>query len=339
MMMRLALILAATLALMPFAHAQDNVIARPLLRAQVNVSADIVRIGDFVENAGEAANIALFRAPDPGMTGTVPAAQILDVLRAHQVIGVDAQSIENVQVTRLSRTIDSRTVEQAVARAIAHRGGLGEAEDITIRFDSDLRDIQLPASESGELRLVRASYNAQTARFDASFTLTQRNGAMLQLRYTGTAMELVETVVLTHAVERGFTLGPSDIRIERRAKSEAAADWVNSKHAIGMATRRTMRAGQPLRDADLSKPELVQRNENITIIYESTGVYLTIRGKALEGGAMGDVVPVMNLQSKRTIQAVVSGFNQVTVSPAPRRVSQASTETQIAATASSRNVE
>ena len=53
------------------------------------------------------------------------------------------------------------------------------------------------------------------------------------------------------------------------------------------------------------KPELVQRNETVTLIYEVPGVTLTVRGKALEAGAEGDAIGVLNEQSKRTIQGVV----------------------------------
>ncbi|HEV7411446.1 MAG TPA: flagellar basal body P-ring formation chaperone FlgA, partial [Bradyrhizobium sp.] len=57
----------------------------------------------------------------------------------------------------------------------------------------------------------------------------------------------------------------------------------------------------------------VTRDQNVTLIYESSGLYLTIRGKALEGGTEGDVVNVLNLQSKRTVSGVVVGRGQVSV--------------------------
>ena len=84
--------------------------------------------------------------------------------------------------------------------------------------------------------------------------------------------------------------------------------------------RKQLRAGQALKVADLAKPDLVQRDENVTLIYESTGLYLTIRGKALEGGTEGDVVNVLNLQSQRTVSGVVIGRRQVAISVATPRL-------------------
>ena len=83
-----------------------------------------------------------------------------------------------------------------------------------------------------------------------------------------------------------------------------------------MQARRQLRAGQALKAADLAKPDLVQRDQNVTLIYEAAGLYLTIRGKALEGGTEGDVVNVMNLQSKRTVSGTVIGRGQVSITVA-----------------------
>ena len=64
----------------------------------------------------------------------------------------------------------------------------------------------------------------------------------------------------------------------------------------------------------------MQRDQNVTLIYEAAGLYLTVRGKALENGTEGDVVNVLNLQSKRTVSGVVVGRNQVAIAVATPRL-------------------
>ncbi|MFX7106299.1 hypothetical protein ABTI05_19325, partial [Acinetobacter baumannii] len=75
------------------------------------MSSDVVRIGDVVDNAGTAAQVAIFRAPDLGTTGSLPIAQLLAALRAHQVIGIDTRDLREVTVTRSSRTLVSKEIE------------------------------------------------------------------------------------------------------------------------------------------------------------------------------------------------------------------------------------
>ncbi|HEY4204156.1 MAG TPA: flagellar basal body P-ring formation protein FlgA, partial [Xanthobacteraceae bacterium] len=122
---------------------QPTAIPVPTLRAHVSVSADVVRIGDVIDNAGSAARIAIYRAPDLGTTGTLPATQIINALRAHQVIGVDTKDIRNVAVTRLARTLDADDIELQIAVALEHRNGLGDAKDLSLTFDTDLRTVRL----------------------------------------------------------------------------------------------------------------------------------------------------------------------------------------------------
>ena len=57
----------------------------------------------------------------------------------------------------------------------------------------------------------------------------------------------------------------------------------------------------------------MHRNEPVLLVYEAPGIAVTVRGKASESGAEGDVVNVVNIQSKRTVQGLVTGPNRVTV--------------------------
>ena len=66
------------------------------LKSQATVSSDIVRIGDLVENAGAAANTPIFRAPDLGQTGAVPVRAVLDAVRSHGLVGLDAGGLSEI---------------------------------------------------------------------------------------------------------------------------------------------------------------------------------------------------------------------------------------------------
>ena len=73
------------------------------------------------------------------------------------------------------------------------------------------------------------------------------------------------------------------------------------------------------------KPDLVQRNETVTLVYEVPGVVLTIRGKAVDGGAEGDVINVLNEQSKRIVQGMIVGPGRVAVNNGSPRVASNNT--------------
>lgn len=331
-MIRTTLItLSALLVLAQPAQAADDGIAAPTLRASVTVSSDLVRVGDLIDNAGPAALIPVYRSPDLGTTGALPVAQVLSVLRAKQVIGVMTGDIREVQVTRLARTLANKDLESAVASALERRFGLGDAANITVTFDRGVSDMRLDASNTGALQPVATRYDARSGRFDVAFEINNdSNPAPTKLRLAGTAIETVEVAVLTRDIERTETLKSSDVAQERRPKAEVTGEPALRDRAVGMQLRRPMRAGTPIRAADIAKPEFVTRDQSVTVIYQVPGIYLTTRGKAIESGAEGDTVSVLNLQTKRTLSGVVTARGQVTVqgasqaAPMPAAVEQTS---------------
>ena len=321
MIIRPLLVAAALLALAAEAIAQDKseVIASPMLRANVVVTSDIVRIGDVIDNAGPAAGIAIYRAPDPGTTGTLPVTQVISTLRAHKVIGVDTRNLREISVTRQARSVEASDIEQAVAQALERRNGLGDAANLRLTFDRAPDDIRLDATHSGALHPAIVRYDSRTTRFDVTFEIANESGlAPVKLRFSGTAVETVEAAVLARSLERNDVLKSSDVVTERRPKTEVGPDVLTRDRAVGMQARRQLRAGQALRGADVVRPDLVQRDQGVTLIYETAGIHLTVLGKALDSGTEGDIVNVLNLQSKRTVSGVVVGRGRVAIVVASR---------------------
>jgi flagella basal body P-ring formation protein FlgA len=288
--------------------------SRPVLKRAVTVTGEIVRIGDLVENAGVVAEVPIFRAPDLGHSGSVPAARVLDAVRPHHIIQLDTSGIDEVMVTRASRTVTTKEVEARLVSALSGQSGLTDAKNIGVSFDGNFRTVQV--DPNAELGITQLSYNQQTRRFDVAFDLAGNGGRRQTLRVTGALVETTEAVVPLRTIAPGEVLKASDVMIERRPKTDAVA----IEDAIGFAARHSLKPGQVIRPSDLMKPELVARNETVTISYEAPGMVLSIRGKALDAGAKGDVVNVLNIQSNRTIQATVSGPGRVYVTGTSARL-------------------
>lgn len=73
------------------------------------------------------------------------------------------------------------------------------------------------------------------------------------------------------------------------------------------ATVRVARAG-PAAD-------VIARNDMVQVAFVSGGIRLTVTGRATRAAALGEPVPVLNLQSGRTIDAVASGPGRAVAGP------------------------
>jgi flagella basal body P-ring formation protein FlgA len=292
----------------------------PALKREATVTGEIVRIGDLVDNAGAVAEVAIFRAPDLGQTGSVPAGRVAEAVRPHHILRLDTRGLDAVRVTRASRSIGPKDIEASIIRSIATQHGLADTANLAASFEGEMRTAHI---ETGaEPTVSRLSYDPRSRRFEALIDLPSGAARRPLLRVAGSLVETSETVVALRPIAQGEVLRSADLRIERRPKTEAAT----IEEIVGLAAKRALKPGQVIRAADVMRPELVARNESVTVIFEVPGMVLTTLGKAIESGALGDVISVVNVQSKRTIQATVRGSGRVSVTAATPRLAAATSE-------------
>jgi len=295
---------------------------RPALRATVSVAGDVVRIGDLIENAGPVADIPVFRAPDLGTTGAVSTDRVIEAIRPHQLIDIDTRGLVEVVVTRASRTITPHEISDRIARALSAQYEIGDAHDVSLNFDLPVHPLEVESRATGDLQVLALNYDTRTGRFDV--TLGLPSSLVLQrhpAHFTGIAIQTVDAVSVDHPIERGEVLQESDLTVLRRPKAQSGG-LADMKGAIGQAARRQLRPGQPIQISDLMKPNIVQRNDTVTLVYEAPGLVLTLRGQAQEAGALGDTISVLNAQTKRVVQGVINGPGRVMVANVTMHLSQ-----------------
>lgn len=126
------------------------------------------------------------------------------------------------------------------------------------------------------------------------------------------APALADAVILTRSLPARATVGLADI-------TTVAADIPGAATApdqvLGQALRVAVQAGRPLQLDDLTAPEVVVRNQLIKLHYALGGMTIAADGRALDAGAVGQAVRVMNLSSRETVQGVVLPDGSVQVAP------------------------
>jgi len=292
----------------------------PALRASVTVTGEVVRIGDLVENAGPVANIPIFRSPDLGTTGAVSTDRIVDAIRPHELIGIDTRGLTEVIVTRAGRAIPVQEISGRIAQVLSGQYGFGDAHNIMVTFDRDVRTLEVEPDITGALQVQSLSFDPRNAHFDVTFTLPSSVEMRRQTtHYTGTAIATVDALAVNHPIERGQVIKASDVVVLQRPRTDSGV-LTDQNAVVGFAARHALQPNQPLNTADLMKPELVRRNDSVTIIYEAPGITLTLRGQAQDTGALGDTVSVLNMESKRVVPGVVTGPGRVSVKAITTRV-------------------
>jgi len=111
-----------------------------------------------------------------------------------------------------------------------------------------------------------------------------------------------DIVVAARTIPAQTVLGPDDLSFRDIAAVGAISDPAD---AIGKEARVALFAGRPIRIEDVGEPAVVERNQIIPLIFDSNGLYIKTDGRALDRAGPGDVIRVMNLQSRNTVTATI----------------------------------
>ncbi|RUP11389.1 MAG: flagellar basal body P-ring formation protein FlgA, partial [Methylobacterium sp.] len=266
------------------------------LRGDVTARGDILTLADLVEGVPERlAARPLFRAPTLGATGTIQTRRILDAAAALGLANLETGGRLQIAVQRAARRLGPPEIEAALKRGLETSYGL-DPRSVTIRFDGDGPTLLAPVDLEGQAAALDVTYDLRSRRVAGLVSLGERQAS---LRVSGVVVELREVAVLTRTLNRGEPVKEGDVVAERRPREAVASDAQGSATAvIGEVAQNTLTAGTVLRMTDTAPPELVARGENVTIVYETPNVSLSMRGLSNDSGRMGAVVNVVNVASK-----------------------------------------
>ncbi len=126
------------------------------------------------------------------------------------------------------------------------------------------------------------------------------------------AADMVDTPVLARTVEKGERLAPADFTIEPKIAA-AARRAIPASEATGKEAIRRLLAGSIVRTTDLLVPQMIKRGDTVIIAVRAGPLSITTSGRALSGGTTGDIVRVLNIETNRTLNAVVEDTGHVRV--------------------------
>ncbi len=123
------------------------------------------------------------------------------------------------------------------------------------------------------------------------------------------ALCIVSTAVLAFpvfadTVVSARTLRPNQIITEMDvtvAAGDLTTGFSRLSDVIGQEARVALYAGRPILMGDIGPPAVIARNQIVGLKYRANGINISTEGRALERGAIGDRIRVMNLGSRATL--------------------------------------
>lgn len=285
--------------------------AASTLKEVVIVTGEMVTLGDLVTEAGPAAGTIVAVAPPPGETLAFAGDDVAAAAREHGVTLADRPLAARIVVERAAKIVGTREIGDAIARELMRRGAPGP---LGIDLGGRRIEIKLPVHAEADIEILSLDFDQTTGRFWANLRAPAGDPRAERLQLIGRADRIAQVPMLKAQLPMGAVIAASDIELRPQPMNRLAAAVVTDpQNLVGMALRRPMAAATPISSTDIEKPQAVQRNALVTMIYVKPGIALTTTGRAMEPGAMGDMVHVQNTKSNRTVEATVTGVNEVTI--------------------------
>ncbi len=281
------------------------------LRTAVLVEDNFIRLGDLFDYTGKYADAEIAYAPQPGKRAVFDARWLYRVARAYKLSWRPLSLKTRAVVERASHRIDREEIEDHLIAALRD---YGVRDNMEIELGNRSMKIYVAANESAKIGIEGMSIDRSTGRFNATLVTSADTPGVRRIRLTGRVHKLISVPVLTKRHSRRSVIRKHDVELINVRERKVGPDTItDAEQLVGMAAKRLIRAGAPIRTSQIQRPLLVTKGGLVTIFLKMANMNLTARGRALEDGSKGDVVRITNSQSKKVVEAKVTGANAVKV--------------------------
>ncbi|MGC1497576.1 MAG: flagellar basal body P-ring formation chaperone FlgA [Sulfitobacter sp.] len=107
-----------------------------------------------------------------------------------------------------------------------------------------------------------------------------------------------DTVVPARTIRANAVITETDVTLVASAKAHG---YGRIADVVGQEARVVLYPGRPILLDDIGPPALITRNQLVRVRFLGNGLSIVTEGRALERGAIGDRVRIMNLASRATL--------------------------------------
>lgn len=278
---------------------------------QVAVSSDQVRLSDLFADLPTGDDAILGAAPAPGKTMVIGSRTLTRVADLYHVDWKSGSPLDQVVVSRNVQSIPPETIKESLINALRAKGVTGEFD---VSVGGALPVITLGGEEAATVEVAQLNFTPGRDVFSATLAAPSAQNPVKTLNISGVVEKSEEIPVLKSALKNGDVIGAADIEWKNiPTKSMVYDTMTDADQLIGKTPVRALQAGEAVRKRDLISPQLVARGDEVIIEFVNGAMALSVKGKAMQPGAEGDLIRVVNLSSNQSLRAEVVGDRMVRV--------------------------
>lgn len=281
------------------------------LKENSMITDNTIKLGDIFYGLQRDEDRVLGIAPRPGEDMVLNAKTLLRIALALDIPWRPANATDQVILRRAATIIEREAIEDNLMQSLIDQGIYG---DFNVNIPSQYSQITLPADQPAEMEVVDMTVDNSNKSFKAVVAAPSAANPIQRFEISGTIQPMVSVPVVKENIQTGRIINASDIEFVQIKESDFTSDTIaDAQSLIGMTSRRLILAGHPVKESETIAPKIIARGDVVTLNLQQGVLSLSIQAKALENGAKGDLIRVVNTTSNQTLQAEVTGEKEVRI--------------------------
>jgi len=261
--------------------------------------------------------ISLGYAPAPGYSRVLHPVRIEQLVRGRiRDFAVEFAAAGPVRIVPETQVVTAAEIEAAARAALeADPASLASGgARVASRLVAPARDLEIPAGDAPcrlDAALARGGLRPGALRLPVRVLV---DGELYRTVWTDWQIELwEERPVLARDVRAGERIDASLLTVERVPLAAAGPQALGAEKVVGTEARRDLRAGQPLTDADVLRPTLIESGDSLLLEVKNGNVSVRVPAVARQSGALGDSIQVELADGSRKLNGTVASKKLVEI--------------------------
>jgi flagellar basal body P-ring formation protein FlgA len=282
-----------------------------VLKSNVTVKSNQLKVSDFFDGVPDTVDQVIMDAPALGTTRYFPY-EWVDQLAINFGLTWDDKNKTGLSVSRATYSAE----EIAFAETLVVNYINSEYPD---KFKNEI-GVELVLSNIN-IDLIKECENPSIVELQwntKNHFIIKLNTASTPtpISIVGSVVEFINVPVLKQEAHHGHLIQLEDLEYKTLPATKVTSTTLKkSEDIIGTTVKfSSIKAGEPLVRQSLESPMAIKKGDLIQLRVETPTIEISLRAKATTAGCVGDTIQVMNLESKKLVEATVKDQQTAVIS-------------------------
>ena len=281
------------------------------LKSEAVINEEVVKTSDLFDDVPQKKDVVVGNAPAPGQTIILNAKTLQRIANLYDLKWNSASSADQISIRRTMQTLVANDIADAIKKDLVARGVTGDFE---VSMHNVAPTIVLPGDVAATAEVSQMNYIPGRDVFSAVVAAPSAANPVKTITISGLIEKTTPVPVLSSSLNAGDIIGSGDIHWINVASRNMVNDTiVDADKLLGKTPIRMVNADAPIRERDVVAPQMVARGDEVLLQFTAGGLLLTAKGKAMQNGAEGEFIRVVNLSSNQSLRGEITGDKIVRV--------------------------